>query len=49
MAKDDTEEPSPICDVCLGAQGEWIYPNGGSPKTARKWVPCGPCKGTGRR
>ncbi|MER7126698.1 hypothetical protein [Micrococcus luteus] len=48
MAKDDEELP-PICDVCLGAQGEWIYSNGSSKQAAKTWVECATCDGTGRK
>ncbi|MFF4991156.1 hypothetical protein ACFY19_28510 [Streptosporangium saharense] len=47
MAEEDKEEP-PICDVCLGAQGEWISQNGTGPKQT-VWVKCKACSGTGRR
>ncbi|MCG5213323.1 hypothetical protein [Streptosporangium sp. KLBMP 9127] len=47
MGSEEVPE-KPICGVCLGAGGEWMQTNGNSKQTAKKWVDCSTCDGTGR-
>ncbi|GLV50778.1 hypothetical protein TBS_13500 [Thermobispora bispora] len=46
MTKDYKEKP--VCDICLGAGGEWMELNG-QRNRERRWVACKRCNGTGRR